>query len=51
MQGKRLSPAVGGYDSENPVTLYPEENPYGENGQFRTIEINYQMNIQYLIQK
>lgn len=43
--GTRASGTVGGYDSVNPLAIYPEKNPYGPNGQFRTIKVNYKMTI------
>ncbi|PZR05613.1 MAG: hypothetical protein DI539_24900, partial [Flavobacterium psychrophilum] len=43
--GTRASGTVGGYNVENPLAVYKKENPYGENGQFRTICINYKMQI------
>ncbi|PLB20063.1 hypothetical protein [Mariniflexile rhizosphaerae] len=45
--GTRLSGTAGGYDKDNPATVYPKENPYGANGQFRTININYKMEVSY----
>jgi len=43
--GTRLSGTAGGYDKENPTAVYKNENPYGANGQFRTITVNYFMQI------
>ena len=42
--GTRLSATVGGY-GKNPTAIYPEANPYGDNGQFRTITVKYDMEI------
>ena len=43
--GTRLSGTAGGYDKDNPTAAYKTENPYGANGQFRTITVNYNMQI------
>ncbi len=45
--GTRASGTVGGYDKNNPLAVYPNENPYGPRGQFRTINVNYSMKVQY----
>lgn len=45
--GTRASGTAGGYDNNNPLAVYPTENPYGPRGQFRTINVNYSMNVQY----
>ena len=42
--GTRSSPLAGGY-GKNPVAIYPQENPYGPRGQFRTIKVSYKMNV------
>ncbi|MFO0448907.1 MAG: RHS repeat-associated core domain-containing protein, partial [Pseudomonadota bacterium] len=43
--GTRLSATVGGYDKDNPTAVYKTENPYGTDGQLRTITVNYNMQI------
>jgi RHS repeat-associated protein len=43
--GTRASATVGGYEIENPTAVYKTENPYGPNGQFRTIEVTYTMRV------
>lgn len=43
--GTRASATVGGYDIQNPTAVYKTENPYGPNGQFRTIEVTYTMRV------
>ena len=45
--GTRASGSKWGYDAKNPVAVYPTENPYGPRGQFRTINVNYSMNVNY----
>ena len=42
--GTRAPPSSGGY-GKNPKAIYTKENPYGNNGQFRTITVNYNMTI------
>jgi RHS repeat-associated protein len=42
--GTRAPPSSGGY-GKNPTAIYTKENPYGSNGQFRTITVNYNMNV------
>lgn len=42
--GTRASGTTGGY-GPNPLAIYPNANPYGPNGQFRTITVNYNMKI------
>jgi RHS repeat-associated protein len=44
VSGTRASGTAGGY-AENPTAIYKTENPYGANGQFRTITVNYNMQI------
>ncbi|MCC6289943.1 MAG: hypothetical protein IT249_18855 [Chitinophagaceae bacterium] len=44
--GLRPPPFLGGYDKNGgKFAVYDGHNPYGPNGQFRTININYDMNI------
>lgn len=43
--GTRASPIVGGFNPDNPKTVFPENNPYGPDGQFRTIDACYNMTI------
>ena len=44
--GTRYPPSLGGYDPDSPAAVYPEENPYGSDGQFRTIKTVYSMKVQ-----
>jgi RHS repeat-associated protein len=46
--GTRGSPSMGGYEKNNPTALYPNDNPYGECGQFRDIYIDYDMDIEVI---
>ncbi|WP_158594730.1 hypothetical protein [Ulvibacterium marinum] len=48
--GTRLSATAGGYDIEDPTAVYPKPNPYGPKGQFRTINVNYNMEVWKFIQ-
>jgi RHS repeat-associated protein len=43
MSGTRKPPALGGYKPGG--SIYNSENPYGLNGNFRTIKVEYRMNI------
>lgn len=47
--GTRASGTVGGYDPVNPTAVYKDENPYGTNGQFRTIDVQYRMQVTVLL--
>lgn len=42
--GTRAPPSAGGY-GKNAKAIYTKENPYGPNGQFKTITVNYNMTI------
>jgi hypothetical protein len=44
ISGTRASSLANGY-GENPMSIYTTENPYGNEGQFRTIEINYNLEV------
>jgi hypothetical protein len=39
---------MGGYDKTSPTALYPNDNLYGECGQFRDIYIDYDMDIELI---
>lgn len=44
----RAPAGFGGYD-KSPRAIYPKENPYGPNGQFRTITVHYNLNVTFKI--
>jgi hypothetical protein len=41
--------AKGGYDTKNPKGIYTNENPYGPSGQFRTIDVYYNIDFRRFI--
>ncbi|MEP5433267.1 MAG: RHS repeat-associated core domain-containing protein [Flavobacteriaceae bacterium] len=45
VSGTRASGTAGGYSKNNPMAIYQQPNPYGKNDQFRTILVNYHMNV------
>lgn len=47
--GSRAPEQAGGYDKNNPTAVYTKENPYGDNGQFRTITVSYEMKLNVII--
>jgi len=49
LSGSRGPEIIGGYDLSNPTALYTQENPYGSQGQFSTINIDYLMKVNLII--
>ena len=47
--GTRASGQANGYDKDDPLAVFPGENPYGPNGQFRTIVITYEIHVTVLV--
>jgi hypothetical protein len=46
--GGRKSPGGGGYDPSNPhKSLFMKDNPYGQDGSFRTIQILYNLHYSF----